>query len=438
MFVALFVASCSEETVVGSGLLGDEDLTIDFEEDFVLSAQTVDAFPVVTYFPSNYTVNRHLVGQVNDPLFGESRASVVLAPFAASTPDFEGAVFDSAVLSLSIDSTFLYGGDNPLFDVSIHRVTEQVPNDSFLSTQVLAFDEGVIAERRFALSHIDSVNVPVVGVEDVFDSTLAVPYILTMTLDQEFGQELFDAGEDLGDTDMLQSLFAGIRVSATSQNGLFAVSIPPATFGSQRSSILMYYRDEDGISRAHVLPFGGIQPLLKQFEHDVDSSPISDIIDLEATGEQPMYVKGMGGVKTRIDISDVKRLENALINHASIEFFVANRGSRDTASYPEAIILSLQKETDGILEDIVDVTAGRANSQIGAIYGGSIERDEALGVDKYVMNITTHVKDILKGQETGIIYLSPLDEVEQPETAILLGPDHPVFPAKLKVTFTNP
>jgi hypothetical protein len=56
----------------------------------------------------------------------------------------------------------------------------------------------------------------------------------------------------------------------------------------------------------------------------------------------------------------------------------------------------------------------------------------------YKMNLTSHVKNILKGIESTKVYLSVYNNTANPTRTILYGPQHSSYPVKLRVTYTKP
>jgi hypothetical protein len=66
-----------------------------------------------------------------------------------------------------------------------------------------------------------------------------------------------------------------------------------------------------------------------------------------------------------------------------------------------------------------------------------MEEDTEKNKIKYEMNITTHLIDVLNGREGDILYLRIANKVNNPATAVLYGPNHPQFPARLKLTYTK-
>lgn len=436
------LVSCSEATDVGSGLLGGEDLSIDFREDFNITAQTVASEPVLTYFFPAYTTTQHLIGEVNDPVFGKSKSVINFVPFisGATGPNFSTARYDSLVLSLDIDTTFLYGNINARHDFEVYRVTEEIPNDSLFSDREFQIESTTIGTRnQVRISDLDSINIPVVGVSALVDSTSPEKNLLRIRLNDDLGQTLFDNLNTFSASQELQALIRGVQVRSTTDNGMFAVNLPPGVFTTFRNSLSIYYRDSAENKQIYVMPFGGTAPLHKQFIQDLDSAPIQDVLGVPAAPEDLLYVKGIGGPKVKLDISDAKQLQGTLVNHASIEFFIASNESRDTILYPNASFIAIQKLENGNFEDIVDLSAAKLNgNQISQIFGGDITEDEELKVQKYRMNVTSYVKDLLKDRESGEVFISILNEIQNPQTAILFGPNHPMFPAKLKITYTNP
>jgi len=420
--------SCSDDTEVGYGLLEDEALEVEFKDDIALIAKTIDRGPLQTYIPFQFILSSTALGDIDDPVFGKLKSEVYFSPSLVTnvSQEFAGGIFDSLILTIRIDSSLSYGSSVAGHDISVHLLTDEIINDTLFSDQsfpiepdLLGFVEGVIPSR------IDSVRVPD-GLSDT--SFTKVADIIRIPLNNRFGRSLFVDTAAHESTVAIRERFGGIRVSSETENSLFGIR--------NTSYITLYYHDADNDFREYIYYLNG-GPLTPNITHDYSGTPVEASIDVPVSETGYLYLQGLSGTDVSIDLSGIHDLDNVLINHASLEFYVVDELGRDTLLYPIANNIFLQKEGEEGLEEIEDVSIARDFVFDLRHFGGFRETDTEKNKIKYEMNITTHIIDVLKGNEGDLLYLRIGDKVNNPATAILYGPNHPQFPARLKLTYTK-
>ena len=124
----LSILSCNQFEDIGSDLVDDDQLQIstDTELDYEISTYLRDS--VIAYVrkgqESDFVPSTHVLGQINDPLFGYSRYDLTAqVQFSQQGIDFTGATFDSAFLLLSYDTTFTpYGEINQMQSLDVYEL----------------------------------------------------------------------------------------------------------------------------------------------------------------------------------------------------------------------------------------------------------------------------------------------------------------------------
>ena len=87
---------------------------------------------------------------------------------------------------------------------------------------------------------------------------------------------------------------------------------------------------------------------------------------------------------------------------------------------------------------ILDLEIAINTGQIGGIFNGFRQTRIDDNTVKYQLNITNFVKELFRGvEDRTTLYLIIRNRVETPNNVILYGPDHPDFPATLRLTYTN-
>jgi hypothetical protein len=420
--------SCSDDTEVGYGLLEDEDLEIQFKDDIELIAKTIDRGPIRTYSFGQATLASIVLGEMNDPDFGKLRSEIYFSPSLLTNfpQEFAGGIYDSLIFTIRIDSSLSYGSSVAEHNISIHKLISPIVDDTLNSSQFFPVESDLLGSVFGVIpSRIDSVTVPD-GLSDT--STIKLKDIIRIPLNDRFGRSLFVDTAAHTSTTLIRERFAGFRVSDETENSVFGVR--------NTSYITLYYHDAEGNFREYIYYLNG-GPLTPHITHDYAGTSVETLLDVPVSESSYLYLEGISGTDVSIDISGLRELDNILINHASLEFYLVDDEGRDTLLYPSAQNLFLQKEGDLGLIDIEDVII--ATSFVGDLrhFGGFREEDTETNKIKYEMNITTHLIDVLNGREGDILYLRIANKVNNPATAVLYGPNHPQFPARLKLTYTK-
>jgi len=123
---ALF--SCNEDISVGSSLLEDGAIEIDYTDSIRLEGQTIEADPVVVYRSAiSFTGSTYLLGNVDDPVFGRSSAEVYFSVglFNNQFPAFDTLQIDSVVMNLPLDTLGQYGRNQAIIAKSLSSAAQQ-------------------------------------------------------------------------------------------------------------------------------------------------------------------------------------------------------------------------------------------------------------------------------------------------------------------------
>jgi len=110
----------------------------------------------------------------------------------------------------------------------------------------------------------------------------------------------------------------------------------------------------------------------------------------------------------------------------------------DTSLFAWPLALDiLTREEDGSFRQVIDLELGNTTGTLDGVFEGGLVIDAEENIARYEMNITTHLKEVLKGTNTPILYLTVRNRVQNPNSLIIFGPDHPTYPARLKLTYTK-
>ena len=430
ILISLFIGACSEATPVGSGLLSSEDMEVVFEDDFNIRATTVITDPTLTYTTQNNSIQRHLAGELRDPIFGESSSAFYfqMQYFATLFPNYEDVTLDSGILMIQVDTTFFAGDSLSDLTLEVFRLTEDISSfDSIDSDAVFMTDEepiGVLENYSPADGRVFRFFEP------SFLDTLEFANVVRIPLDDDFNSQVLQIdGDDAATSEDLISIFNGFLFRArTDQSAMVSFDL---SVNALQSFYSLYYTDSDGTRRVYNYPLGFNRPIV--FEHDYTGTIIPEVINTPVEGNEPLYIQGLNGVDVELDISDLLSInDNILLNHAELEVTLVTEAARNP-DFPPSPSLGLYKlDGNGRMIEVEDLFLSDLRGTRELVFDGTLNTEST-----YSFNFTSHVKDILDGDETGTIYISVFNKGADPSRTQVYGPNHDTSPMKLNLTFTR-
>jgi hypothetical protein len=431
--LAIFMTSCNEPTIIGSGLLENDRLEIGFTDTLSLSGQTIPGDSVRTYDPStaNQLAN-FLCGQFVDPIFGTS-TSVINAQFLlnSETPDFDGAELDSIVLILPFTSNNVYGDTTQQYRLDVFELSEDLDNmQTYFSNQTI-MSGPLIGSRETSVNPNDSTLISLHG-EDPPEFANLVPQF-RIRLDDAFGENILMQDTSVFENDStFLDIFKGIQIRPlTANQGMLAFNL----ISSSAVIRLYYHKDDEPEQYAFGLnTLAGVR--MASFTHDRTGSVVEPFINEPKLGDSLLFLQAMAGVVTELEIANPELFEDKIINLAELELNIIKL-DEDNA-YPfdpiDQIVISEVAE-DGTLSVIQDAIFAASVNDLDGLFGGTPE--EGNGVISYRMIVTSHLRKMADGLADNKIVLSVVSRGEKASRVVLCGPKHPEFPSRLKVNFTE-
>ena len=456
IFIIVVFGACEDTTIVGSEIFAEEDLVVLFADDIDLITNTIKVDTFENY-RTNIVFNNecpngslhtfstgitsvHYLGVLDDPVFGKSQSSIYTEIFPGSAlPDFVDGTLDSLVLVLAYDTSAVYGNIEDEFDVEVYRVLEdmQVESSSFNDTEFLRSEEPIAKRTNVAYSR-DTLRVFLPEGDSIQTPALRIAFDAFELGDTDnLPKQIFDNPSASENTEDFTQLLNGLFITVSSEsNIMMGIDLT----SSLESRMQLFYTEEDGTKAQYDYFIGS-----KRFNNAVnDPSGTAAFAATQVQDNNLLYVSGHDGFDVTIDIEDVIRFEGNAINSAVLEFAIEEPTGTDAINFPpiEELLLTEIDENNEIISCIDDLVLG-ANVglvQVGAIFGGGLTEVEENGttIRKYQMNITKHVQNYLEGTVSSRLLLSVVNRSEFVSRSILLGPDHPTSPPKLKLTYTIP
>lgn len=437
--LVMFILSCSDSTPVGSGILEDDEIKVQYSEDFTITAKTVLNKASITFTALNNPIMRHYAGSVRDDVFGGVEASFYfqMLYFNSSQPNYADYQLDSLVMMLKVSPELTYGDSLAKFDIEVYRLLEDISSlDSIRSdASFLKEDTPIGIYRGYQPGRRDTLKI----FDPIANREISLFDVVRVPMSRDFALELFDATEATGSNANLVNNFNGFYLKAvTTNNSMMSFDL---TQSAANNLMFMYYSkidNGDTTSTRFDYFLGSTTPL--NYMYDYTESEVFGKFERNVEGDDVMYVQGLSGPDVELDLRDLLKLkdQNALINYVQLEFTLAKDKLTDTRFPPSQSLGLYKKNSNGNIESIKDLEISQFSGSRNILFNGDLENDPTTDISVYRMNITAHVKDMLKGIESGIVYLSVLDKADDPSRAILYGPQHSTNPIKIKITYTTP
>ena len=448
-FTLSIIFSCTEPTLIGAELLPEDRANLSFSNTIPVSAKTIEGEPIPSYSPSiTFQLPTYLFGEVEDPIFGKSNASVYSQVSRNFEPPFSEGLFtiDSIILSIDYDSINSIGSFSEPFNVEVYRLQEDMfSTSSYTSDRSFMTEANVLGEVMIIPSLIDSVEV-----NNYFsgtDSTAITmePAHIRIPLSIELGQEFLDTNLYISDTSFVNA-FKGIYIEPVTSNG----SLVSFNFNSSISRITLYYRStQENILYEQRYPFSVGNARNSLLVHETEGAVVGDAINKEDADF--LYLQSMAGSNLEINFPDLSGFENAVVNRAELELTVATTDDIDVDRFPLAQQIVAYSLRDGEIRVIDDVlSAILSNNPIRTeVFGGIpvTETVDGVTLTKYRINLSSYFQSLLEGDSDSTILLtagatqSPfyfpiIPKGNRGNTAIIYGPNHPEYAPKLNLIYT--
>jgi hypothetical protein len=324
LFLLLAVYSCKKESSnIGLDLIGDGSLANSSGVEYRnLTFRTVadDTFSV-------NGLRSSLLGIMNDPVFGASKASLVIQPQLTETGiNLTGNVIDSTQLNLVFDLRQNVDEGN--------RIVSYELNYGDLESEVIIdvykLEEDLSDTTNYLSNYNPTLGAKVGEYTGTFDLDSAKREIdgevvtltprMTIPLNNDFGQEILDFDESTLNSNKnfvkaMKGLVLIPRAVVSGDGAIIAVE----TFNTQ-SSLNLFYAD----SMELVIPLGLSSNRVNFFE--TNHTPA---IEEQKTGTghyAKTYVQSLGGTKIRIEASQLDSIielqEDIVINEAKLEVVI--------------------------------------------------------------------------------------------------------------------
>ena len=339
---------------------------------------TVDRAAVVrttTFRQDSLTSERRsnvLLGTMNDPVFGLSKASF-MTQLRLSTNDVNFGseiVLDSVRLLIKYKSA--YGDTTSLQKIRIYELQESLYYDStYYSNIDPAFyikDGNPVAEFEYY---------PTPGADSLF-----------IPVHEDLGYKILRADSvHLADNPAFLKYFKGLFLTAEPTDGTGAITYFNLQGGKSR--MILYYRNSAADSLSYELVVNNNCTWVNLFDHDYSGSPIGGVINDSASDHERFYLQAMSGLRGYLNIAFGDSILMAAEKGVSVnkaELVIPVDPGADNTAYPRPVALRLfGAKEDGTNSFIDDIFLG------DDYYGGYYNVTRKA----YIFNIARHVQNLL-------------------------------------------
>ena len=353
LFVALIAfASCKKLPDIGSSLQPSSSfikVAFSGEHDIIAETERIDSL-------STKAASLSLVGDLNDPFFGNSNLSFYtqIGLTSNSTKWGEGAITDSIVLQMVYSG--YYGDTLSQLTLKVNEVAESMSGDSMTYYSNTSFVLGeelanyTFSPRPRTFSNIDD--------DSLFTAVIRIPIANTL------GERFISNENQFTSNKTFMNYFNGLNVSCEPANGTGVICY--FNLLNTKSYLRIYYHNNHDTT---FYDFNVSDKYIRfnHFEHDYASAQAPIAFDDTASNEY-LYVQSTAGVRSRLVFPNLAQWAkdmntNVLINEAKLIMNgandVINGVNNDTAmfSQPAQLIVVKAKE-DGSYSILPDQMVG--------------------------------------------------------------------------------
>lgn len=438
LFLSIWVLllACNDPILIGSELLTEEQLGVDFTDNLAVTAKTITGEPSITFRQlsgSSYAAQTYMVGATDDAAFGKSESVTYFSPaIVRSYPSFSTHPIDSVVMTLPLDSLGFYGDLEAIHNIELRAITQSLetnidadPVDTLLSNEMVEVESEIWASASKVITYKDSTLVSTY--DDELDTMINLAPELRLKLNKLFWTDLAGTVLDTLTQDEFELAVPGFELrSVDAENSMFAVNLAyNANTFSSPANINIYYRQDDSIKIVYRMPLGRYRH--SEFTNDYTGSELQASID-DPTSSDLLYIQSQAGTSIEVDLSEVINVEDKILNYGELQMTVMPED--EDLFQPAVAIVPWYRNEDGRL---VEVGGSATDPPLYETYSAGTRSL------RYTLDLTLHLNQIKSGAITNSkIILIPVSKAQRPHRSIILGPDHPVDPMKLNLILTKP
>ncbi|MBK6783105.1 MAG: DUF4270 family protein [Saprospiraceae bacterium] len=200
---------------------------------------------------------------------------------------------------------------------------------------------------------------------------------------------------------------------------------------SVSNKMIMYYTESDTLKKVYNYSIN--RRFVNKVQRDFTGSLVEKTVQDSVLADKICYIQGFEGPKILVKMPKLDIFKDKIVNY--VQLIVTADISSGTPGEYGALrqMVAETKDKNGKFKWISDIYAPE---YLETVFGG--KKVEKNGKVTYTMNITNHVKDILKDPTIAPeLYLSVPNQNEYIQRSVIYGANHDQYKMRIKVNFTS-
>lgn len=418
----LLFSFCKEPVMNDSDLIPTNKFGVIVTDTLTLISEVVKEDPLKT---DELAVN--LLGNMNDPIFGKSNASIyfqlLLQTNNIDLGDINTVQLDSAVLMLQYAGS--YGNTKVPQNLVVYELEETMFKDSdYFSDKVFQTKPNEIGRlNNFVPNFSDSVSTRF---------SKYAPHLRIRLEDAWAKNVITQPGySNLSNNELFLNFLKGLHVKAEENSGSGIIYLD---LKGTASALMFYYKSNLRDSVLTVV-INTDAATVNNYKHDYSGSYAESALQPNRSGDSLVLIQSMAGLKTKISVPNIKNLGNISISKAELVLTNFKNSIDITNQFTIPVRLTLNAV------DSLGKNAFLDDQFIGETYlGGERVQENDLGktINRYKFNTAVHFQNVVSKQKQDYgIYILTFPSNRIADRLVAGGGNHSKHPAKLKLTYTK-
>lgn len=425
------MVSCQERDGIGLDLI-DSPLVFN-------STDTVSLVAYTQLDDSLYAsrADYHLLGFMNDPIFGKTTASIYTEALPAVLPArFGGIPADSLVIDsvvISMAYVTYVGNINNALNLRVYELDQEIPMDSVYSGRVLA------TKSEIVVNNPTFVPMPTYAFPLSEEGDTLGPH-LRINIDKEFGRRFINTLDTTySNAAAYRNFFKGflITVDEAEHEG----SLLYFNLGANLSTFSIFFKRAGATTNSEYSVLLGNQTgrrftSFNNYNHAFTSEQIlSQAVNGDTLkGDSLLFLQAMGNYRVKIQmpyISDLVNQQQGDFAINSARLIVPMEGVFNIDSIDRSRALVLYRENPEKPGELLPLS----DQFLGLGYFGGLVNDTS---KEYVFNITRHLQMAMENPQFNTPLYLTISGAHQNATRVVIKGPARENPLRLEIKYTQP
>lgn len=431
--------SCNEPLQIGTELLAGGDTEFESTDTVTVEALTIQRDSILAY-SDIFALHTHMLGSIEDPIFGAHSSEVVFLIRPESILQPEGTI-DSVVLTIELDTFPIYGDAAAEFTIqaSISESELDVADTYFTDDQI---EKGELIGSTFNYRPSNSDSIEISGINSFGEvDTVLVTNLFSMRLSPAYGRFLMDLDSvNYTDPAIFYETVDGIVLSQNgANNAMLPLRLQNLSFDDQitplaNNRVSIFYKDVNEALRQFDYLIDGA--FFSTHQHDYSTGSIQGSIGDPVASESLVYHQGAGGPTTSIKLPYIEDFGDVTVNEAILTITTELLPSDDRDLYPLPPQLLLTYVSDDELNVFTpDVVVASGTFFDISLFGGQPETQGSEIIYKF--NLSEHIQAMITGEASNELFIELDQGSAKVQRVIFKGTEDVSNPIKLEITYTD-